>query len=64
MFHNKLHRDSPGRGTKHAEMCKDYASPADAIEELVELKETMWCSHCKRGLLFPNTCPDHLDSGD
>jgi hypothetical protein len=64
MFHNKVHRDCPGRGTWHAEMCKDYASPADDIKELVELKETMWCSHCERGLFVPNTCSDHLDSGD
>jgi hypothetical protein len=64
MFHNKFHRDYPGRGTWHAKMFKDYASPADAIKELVELKETMWCSHCERGLFFPNTCSVHLDSGD
>jgi hypothetical protein len=63
MFHNKFHRDCPGRETWHAEMCKDVASPADAIKELVELTETMWCSHCER-LFIPNTCSDHLDNGD
>jgi hypothetical protein len=64
MFHNKFHRDCPGRGTWPAEMCKDYASPADVIKKLVELRETMWCSHCERELFFPITCTDHIDDSD
>jgi hypothetical protein len=37
----KFHRDCPGQGTWHAELSRAYSSPADAVKDLAELKETL-----------------------
>jgi hypothetical protein len=62
MFQNKFHRDCPGQGTWHGELSKEYLSPDDDVKDLVENGERMWCNHCERGLIFPNTCTVHTDS--
>jgi hypothetical protein len=62
MFQYKFHRNCPGQGTWRAELSKAYSSPADAFKDLTELKETMWCSHCDKGLFIPNTCASHADT--
>jgi hypothetical protein len=59
MIQHKFHRICPGRVTWHAELSTEYATTADAVKDLVELKETLWCSHCERGLFIPKTCATH-----
>jgi hypothetical protein len=62
MIQHKFHRRCPGRGTWHAVLSTSYSSPADTVKDLVELKETLWCSHCERGLFIPKTCAIHPDT--
>jgi hypothetical protein len=41
MFQYKFHRNCPGQGTWHAELARAYSSPAYAVKDLTELKETV-----------------------
>jgi hypothetical protein len=54
MFSQKFQRDCPGQGTWHAAMSKEYSTPADVIKDLVEQRETMWCSHCEKEFFSKN----------
>jgi hypothetical protein len=52
MFSHKFHRDCPGQGTKHTEMFKKYSPHVGVVKDLLEMKETIWCNHCEKGLFF------------
>ena len=61
-FEQKFHRDCPGAGVYvwHVEMCHSFSSVATAIHNLASEEGTYWCHYCRRGLFFPNSCPDPL----
>ena len=56
----KLHRDCPGAGAWHVELCSSFSSVSAAFHSLASEEETYSFHYCRRGLFSPNSCPDPL----
>jgi hypothetical protein len=56
-FEQKFHRDCPGAGAWHAELCHTFPSVAIAIHSLASEEETYWCPYSGRGLFSPTRVP-------
>ena len=58
-FEQKFHRDCPGAGAWHVEMCRSFSSVAAAIHSLASEEETYWCHYCRPGLFSVTHVPIH-----
>jgi hypothetical protein len=49
-----LHDHSPGRGATAGAFAYSFDSLDEAISEMVQCKDTFWCSFCEKPLFFPH----------
>ena len=49
-FEEKFHRDCPGAGAWHMEMCHPFSNVFAAVRSFANAEETYWCHYCRRGL--------------
>jgi hypothetical protein len=54
-----LHDHCPGRGATTGNFAYSFDSLEEAIAEIVQCKETFWCSFSEKPLFFPPTCINH-----
>ena len=54
----KYHRDCPCVGPWDSQSKRTYVSTNEIIRDLVAHREHFRCHHCKKGLFFPNSCPE------
>jgi hypothetical protein len=55
----RLHDHCPGQGSRAGAYAYSFDNLDEAISELVECRDTFWCSFCEKPLFFPPTCIEH-----